>query len=61
MLYWLANYNFFNNYTFIRKIQCNIFGHPWNCWITVKYGEKWCTWCGRSTTKTPNMRYESRI
>ena len=55
MLYWLANNNFFSKYTFIRKIQCNIFGHNWYTWTINKTGP-YCAWCGRITEKHPKMR-----
>jgi len=58
---WLANNNFFNRHTIIRKWQCSIFGHDWYCWITLKDGKKWCAWCGRYTSKYPKMRKNVNI
>lgn len=55
MLNWLANNNFFNRLTIIRKWQCNIFGHKWYCW-TTNHGKRWCAWCARYTEEFPKMR-----
>lgn len=45
---WLANHNFFNKPTFIRKVQCNIFGHHSRT-VLSRRGERpaWCAWCAR--------------
>jgi len=55
MFYWIANHNFFKRYTFIRKIQCWIFGHHWNAW-TINKGKAWCAWCCSYTGDYPKMR-----
>jgi len=55
MFHKIANHNFFGKPTFIRKIQCDIFGHEWFC-LTIYKGEQWCGWCGRFTGKYPKMR-----
>ena len=55
MLYWLANHNFFDRYTFIRRIQCKLFGHDWYAW--QRQGNKgWCAWCVTKTSAYPKMR-----
>jgi hypothetical protein len=60
MFYWLANFNFgitikgkFYPIWWIRKLQCNIFGH---CWFTYIRDVRWCAWCGRVAGKYPKMR-----
>ena len=53
---YIANNNFFDKPTFIRKIQCNIFGHDWFTWATDKKHGKWCAWCARPTGDYPKMR-----
>ena len=60
MLYWLANHNFFNKYTFIRNIQCKIFGHNWFTVSSRKKNDVWtkgCAWCGNMNIgEYPKMR-----
>ena len=59
MLYWLANTNFFGRPTFIRKIQCDVFGHCWFATTLTKDLPKyknWCGWCGREVGPYPKMR-----
>ena len=53
MLRWLANRNFFNRPTFIRKVQCDVFGHEWFCFDKKN---EWCAWCARKTGPYPKMR-----
>ena len=59
-LYWIANKNFFNRHTIIRKWQCDIFGHHWFHWIRKSSisskPDYWCAWCARETGKYPKMR-----
>lgn len=53
----LANTNFFNRPNFIRKLQCNLFGHEWYCWAKTKDEKRgWCAWCSRFTSLYPKMR-----
>jgi len=54
---YIANNNFFNRPTIIRKWQCNIFGHEWFTYLPGKDNEPgWCAWCARKTGKYPKMR-----
>ena len=66
-LYWLANNNFgyytkrfiedgvreFKPIWFIRRLQCDLFGHNW---FTFLKDSGWCAWCGRKAGKYPKMR-----
>lgn len=67
-LNWLANNNF-GHYTkrfiepgvrefkpnwFMRRLQCDIFGHDWFTWCKEPSG--WCAWCARKVGKYPKMR-----
>jgi hypothetical protein len=57
MLKWFAYTNFFGHYTFLRRIQCNIFGHEWFCWLVNDTKlEGWCGWCVRKTSMYPKMK-----
>ena len=55
ILDWLANYNFFEKPTILRKLQCNIFGHNWYTFMKNK-GKNYCAWCSRYTGDYPKMR-----
>lgn len=45
----IADTNWFNKPTFIRKVQCCIFGHRHSdkMMIKKKDGSLWCAWCAR--------------
>lgn len=67
MLYWLANNNFghhtkrfieegiweFKPNMFLRRLQCDIFGHDWFCYLR---DNGWCAWCSRIAGRYPKMR-----
>ena len=53
---YIANNNFFGKPTFIRTIQCNVFGHNWRTFIVGKNRIKWCALCSRPTGDYPRMR-----
>lgn len=52
----VADTKWFNRSTFIRKLQCNVFGHRYaeKCLLKSKSGKMWCTWCGRYVDKLYN-------
>jgi hypothetical protein len=49
--------NFFDKPTFIRKIQCSVFGHPKHSLLLNYYKKPWCTWCA-SYIKIKDVRKE---
>jgi len=53
MLYWLANHNFGVRFLWIRRLQCDVFGHGW---FTYVHDSGWCAWCGRVAGRYPKMR-----
>lgn len=60
---WLAYTNFgfkfkgcFYPIKFLRRLQCNIFGHEWFTWVDTIDGGKYCAWCCRRTEIYPKMK-----
>jgi len=49
----LADPREFRPIWFIRRLQCDIFGHDWFTWSK---SNGWCAWCGRKAGKYPKMR-----
>ena len=53
ILFWpFRNHNFYDEYTDIRILQCDTYGHP-KRHMLINYGkhEWWCTWCSRGEDK----------
>ena len=50
----IADTNWFNGYSFIRRLQCDAFGHRHAEMCLKENGtsrKMWCSWCGRWVDK----------
>jgi hypothetical protein len=52
----IADSNWCSRYTFIRKLQCDIFGHRHSNKVMGMFSKSnpnsmWCAWCGRSVDR----------